>query len=101
MTGMAIDAWWKGMIAVGAVILGAGVFGRDQGAVALGIGFVLLGLGEWINHPRREGMIGDGLERYKIVSTARRPSLFGTVFSIAGGGLLLAGVARLAIALFK
>jgi hypothetical protein len=62
-------------------------------AVALG-GFFLIGIGEWINHPRRIGQI-PGLRAMKGPIATRLPHWLGWTFDGVGTVLVIVGIFRL------
>jgi hypothetical protein len=62
-------------------------------ALATG-GFFLVGIGEWINHPRRIGVL-PGLRALKGWISSRSPHWLGWTFDVLGAILLVIGILRL------
>lgn len=101
MGSVKIEHWWVGMVVAGVAIFGAGGIAKDRTVVAVGLGLLLLGIGEWMNHPRVERIEFGMGTTWKLSGFPRRASFVGTIFSFLGCILLGAGVVRVAIALFQ
>lgn len=86
-----IDAAYKGVIAISAVVLIAALAVNNAAVAIIALGFLFIGFGEWINHPRRASYIPPSFANpaMMVTSDARRPSAFG--WSVDGIGLLLIG----------
>lgn len=98
MSNFNIRAWYKGAVTAAVALLGVGAIAHEQALILLAVGLLLLGLGEWINHPFQTqiipptfGMPGGGIAS----GEARRPKLFGMVLDLIGLGLLALGLFRL------
>jgi hypothetical protein len=61
------------------------------------LGFLLIGFGEWVNHPTRYGYQAPTFAEpgMMIESTASRPTLLGWIVEAIGLGLIGLGVYRL------
>lgn len=47
-----LSLWWRALIAVGVVILVAGVAKGDRAIVIIAAGIIAFGFGEWLNRPK-------------------------------------------------
>lgn len=92
-----LDEWYKAAIAAGAVIAVPAVTTGNTPAFLCGVGLVLFGVGEFINHPRRSQLLGN--EFGDVVGTrtsrARDPRLFGYALDVGGLALLVYGISLL------
>lgn len=102
MGSVKLEHWWIGLVVAGGAVMGAAKLAPDPtAAFALGLGLLLFGIGEWMNHPVQSG-ITDGMGQvWKVTGHPRRASLGGSAFSLCGLLLLGGGVVRVAIALFQ
>lgn len=87
------DKWYIGLVAVSAAVLVAGLALTGdpllrRGLVWVAIGGLLIGLGEWKNHPYQE-RIGYG---FKLSGYTRQANLVGVLMVIAGCVLLGRGL---------
>jgi len=94
------DKWYGAAIAAGVAIIAAGAAVQHGALITFGAGLVLLGVGEFINHPYVSiPTVVDGFGR--VVQQAeghpRRNNLGGVLLVIVGGVLLGIGVVRLAL----
>lgn len=85
MKGLALDAWYKLMTAAGLVLAVASVAAKYPPTILVGLGMVLFGIGEMVNHRTEEAI---------FPATAYMPSLKATreVRSARIGGVLLDAV---------
>lgn len=94
--GLKIDSWYKAVIVICTALLVVCLTIPLQGvsnatASIICIGGLLIGLGEWINHPYQE-KIGQG---YKVSGHPRNSSVLGVLFLITGVGVVGYGIYRL------
>lgn len=98
--GEAFDEWYKLAVAAGLVLaIGLGAAG-SSGGVLLGVGMVVGGLGDFINHPYRERLTfgDDGEVTGKVYGRPRANSIGGITLCIVGALLALAGAVKLIVA---
>ena len=86
-----LDKWYKALIGAGVALGVAAVAAHHNQLLVLAVGMVLLGIGEFINHPFRS--FRDGWTIYE--GHPRIPSLPGTIISAAGVLVMLYGGVRL------
>lgn len=84
-----IDFWYKAVLVLSAVLLIISLTVPLQGAenttvIQFSLGGVLIGLGEWINHPFQT-KVGDG---FKITGYPRNNSALGIIFNLIGFGIM-------------
>lgn len=96
LQGLKIDYWYKAVLVISTVLLIVSLTVPLQEVsnsivAAICIGCILIGLGEWINHPYQE-QIGVG---FKISGHPRSNSLLGIVFVMIGIAIAAFGVYRL------
>lgn len=99
MSSFNIRAWYKGAVAAAAGLLGVGAVAGNPALLTFGLGLLLLGLGEWINHPFQTQVIPPtfGFPNGGIAEgEARRLTLLGLIFDAIGLSLLAVGLFRLA-----
>ncbi|MGE7196912.1 hypothetical protein [Brevundimonas naejangsanensis] len=101
MSGVRIEHWWVGLVVAGVAVFSAGGVAKEHSLVAVGLGLLLFGIGEWMNHPRQEHIAHGMGGRWKVWGHPRRPTFMGNAFSVVGCLLLLAGAVRVAISLFQ
>jgi hypothetical protein len=97
LSNLQIDTWYKGIIIIAAAALIV-LLTVDKPAIALvALGFLLIGIGEWINHPTRYAYRSPTFTEpgMMIESTARQPTLFGWIVDAIGLGLIGLGAYRL------
>lgn len=95
--GLKIDYWYKAVLVICSALLVVCLTIPLQGvsnatASIICIGGLLIGLGEWINHPYQE-KIGHG---FKISGHPRNSSILGVLFVLTGIGVGGYGIYRLA-----
>ncbi len=90
MSGLKIDSWYKALIAASLVVLIAALTANRNDVALIAAGALIFGFGEWINHPKRSGVVPG----YIITSTARDASAFGLLLDGAGIALVLFGAYR-------
>jgi hypothetical protein len=91
-----IDYWYKAVLVISTALLVVSLTVPLQevsnaAVAAICVGGILIGLGEWINHPYQE-KIGAG---YKLSGHPRNNSLLGVALLIAGVAIAGYGVYRL------
>ncbi|MEQ8283285.1 MAG: hypothetical protein RIC04_15005 [Parvibaculum sp.] len=93
------STWYVALIAVGAVIASASAASGNAAALLVGLGFVLVGVGEFINHPFRSDIQFDDVGRpaYQISGRARAPKVVGLAVDAFGVVLLLLGLYRIVL----
>jgi hypothetical protein len=80
-----IEHWWHAFTVAGAAGIVASlafnpkVVGQKD-ALLLSVGFFIFGVGQWINHPRNQGVIPG----FIITSHHRQATLLGVCFEIVG-----------------
>jgi hypothetical protein len=91
-----IDAWYKGMLVAAFALLLASLTLEirhvDQPSLQLiSAGLVLVGFGEWANHPHRMILVPGSFTQpgYKVETTARQNTFWGCALDVAG--LILVG----------
>jgi hypothetical protein len=92
-----VDTAYKGVIAVSAVVLIAALAVNNAAVAIIALGFLVIGFGEWINHPKRSGYVPPSAYNpaMTVTSTARDPSAFGLLVDGMGGLLILLGLYHL------
>lgn len=100
MSGFNLQHWYKGAVAASVAMIGLGAVADDPKIVAFAIGLLLIGLGEWINHPFGSAVVGSAFERYLISGETRNNKPLGVIIVLIGAALCLLALARLAISLF-
>lgn len=100
MQGLVIDTWYKAMM-VSSIPVGvlSGIL-KDRSLVAVALGLLLFGLGQWRNHRKETSFFdtgGNGVVQQ--TQDVRRITALGLVLEVLGCGLALAGIARLLISL--
>lgn len=101
MGSVKIEHWWIGMLVAGVAVFSAGGIAKDRTLVAVGLGLLMFGIGEWMNHPRKERIEFGAGGTWKFSGYPRHATFVGSVFSFLGCLLLGAGVVRVAISLFQ
>ncbi|ODS01541.1 hypothetical protein AUC71_03095 [Methyloceanibacter marginalis] len=91
LKGFDLEHWWKMLAGFGAVMAVAAVTVKLIPIFFIGSGLFLIGLGEWINHPYREGMVPG----YKISGHPRVNHLSGWLLDLIGFALAVFGMAKL------
>ena len=98
MSNFNIRAWYKGAVAAAVTLLGVGAVAKDSALLAFGLGLLLLGLGEWINHPFQSRFIppqGYGIPAAIASGEVRSAGLLGLSFDALGLVLLGVGLFRI------
>jgi hypothetical protein len=86
-----LDKWYKALIAAG-VALGVGaVAAHHNQLLVMAVGMVLVGVGEFMNHPFRS--YRDGLTVYE--GHPRIPCLAGHILDAVGALIMLFGIVKL------
>jgi len=96
LQGLKVDYWYKAVLVIATVSLLASLTVPLQDVsnsivAEISIGGILIGLGEWINHPYQE-QIGNG---FMISGHPRKNSILGVVFVICGITITACGIYRL------
>ena len=94
------STWYVAMIAAGTVIAApAGATGHTH-FFLVGVGLVLVGVGEFINHPYRENIVPGPYYAplWKVSGRSRAVNLTGLLFDASGCLLALYGLVRIIIA---
>lgn len=96
---LAGDKWYKAAVYAAVPIFGIGAFGQERGTIAFAVGVLLLGLGEWINHPYREKLqLNDyGVVVAKLMGEGRENKLFGVLLDVIGAAFIAMALWRLTI----
>jgi hypothetical protein len=91
------STWYVALIAAGAVIASASAAVRNDSAFLVGLGFVMVGVGEFMNHPFRTALRFDDFGRpiYKVFGRARAPKVVGVAIDVLGVGLGAVGLFRI------
>lgn len=98
---LALDAWYKVLIAFGAFVFllaGAGMFPAfPAGATGLiALGCVAIGIGEWINHPLKTAIYQENCFRERVFTFKWRTTKpAGLIFDTIGALLLVIGIVKL------
>ena len=99
---LALDSWYKVVIVVGAFVVllnGAGLLPNypTRETFIIGLGCVLFGVAEWMNHPMHEEEIPAryGMPALKRIHTGWTPCLIGVILDLFGIGLIIYGLVKL------
>ncbi len=99
---LALDAWYKVLIAVGAFVIllnGAGLLGNYpvRETFIISLGCIVFGVAEWMNHPMHEEEIPAryGMPPLERIHTGWTPCLVGVLLDIAGIALIFYGLIKL------
>lgn len=90
------EHWYKAVLAAGVVLAGAAVAVGHNPLLICGLGLVLWGIGEFINHPYQEKLVMNdyGSVNAKISGRPWQPNPFGLVLDAIGGILLVIGLVK-------
>jgi hypothetical protein len=82
--------WWSLLGAAGVVITAAAINQKNPAGMFLGVGLLLVGVGEWICRPRRTEIIRGPDPGIYITSRSNpwKPKPLGILFSLMGLGAL-------------
>lgn len=86
LNGIDFDRWYIVVIVIALVVLLACIVARQPTYTLIALGALLYGVGELIQHPRRQTVFPGGI----LTDRTRQWSVFGTLWNIAG----LAAAAR-------
>jgi hypothetical protein len=92
------DHWWNVVAVAGGLIAVAAVSQQFVAAFLIGLGLLLFGAGEWVNHPRQTQVKGAkvvGL--YKVTGNPWKPKARGILMDVLGIGLFGLGLLRLLV----
>ena len=87
------DHWWNVVAVAGGLIAVAAVPAQFFAAFLIGLGLLLFGAGEWLNHPRQTQVKGAkvvGL--YKVTSNPWKPKVHGILMDGLGIAFLALGI---------
>jgi hypothetical protein len=90
------DHWWNVVAVAGGLIAVAAVWQQFIAAFPIGLGLLLFGAGEWVNHPLQTQVKGAkvvGL--YKATGNPWKPKVHGILMDVLGIGLFGLGLFRL------
>lgn len=90
---LTIDNWYKGIFVLGACVLVLALSVELKNisnnlVQCAALGFILIGIGEWINHPLQTKFVPG----FKLTSYNRLPSILGTLFDILGLIIIMVGI---------
>jgi hypothetical protein len=86
-----ITTWYKAAIAVGTLALLAALAGSKDNAAIVATGCIIIGIGEWINHPKRIRFEWHA----KITDVSRLPNVAGLLVEMCGAIIVIYGVYRM------
>lgn len=89
--GLAITTWYKAVVAVGALALAAAITASEHAIAIVACGAIIIGVGEWINHPRRISIRGN----LKITDVSRETNAVGIAVDLVGLGTILFGIYKM------
>lgn len=91
--------WYVALLAIGGLIAVPAVATSNDNAFLIGVGFVLLGAGEFINHPFQTILHFDRFDRVQAQQTGRprRPKPSGIALVAVGIALAIIGIVRIVI----
>lgn len=92
--------WYQTLVGISGVLLLILAQKELWSATVLVGGFLLVGIGEWINHPWRLET-PPGLRVIKTMTKSRKPHWLGWVFDAIGAINVLSGLAALLLGLSK
>jgi len=91
-----LDHWWNVVAVAGGLIAVAAVPVQFVAAFLIGLGLLLFGAGEWVNHPRRTEVKGAVVvDLYKPTGDPWRFNVLGILLDILGVTLFAFGAFRL------
>jgi hypothetical protein len=90
------STWYVALVLAGVPIASTSVAVGNNAAFLIGLGFIFLGVGEFINHPFRERYQLDGIGRpiWKVSGRARAPKFVGLLVDVVGVVLMGLGLYR-------
>lgn len=96
LSNLAIDYWYKAVLVIATCVLIAALSVEMQGVEnnvvqLLAMGLILVGLGEWINHPLQVSIA----PAYKITSYRRSSSFGGNLLDLIGVVLMVIGFVQM------
>jgi hypothetical protein len=99
---LALDAWYKVIIVVGTFIIllnGAGLLPKYpiKETLMIGLGCIIWGIAEWINHPMHETVHPKqyGFPSHVTIDRCWRPSIPGLILDAVGLGLIIFSFVKL------
>ena len=87
----------KGSVAAATALLGVAAVAKDRDLLVFAIGLLLIGLGEWINHPFQTRVFPGGIASGEV----RRPKVPGLALVAVGTVLFCLALFRLAAPLLR
>jgi|SRR5450631_4500082 hypothetical protein len=92
------DHWWNVMAVAGGLIAVAAVSQQFVAAFLIGLGLLLFGAGEWVNHPRQTQVKGAKVVGIsKVTGNPWKPKVHGILLNVLGIGLFWLGMFRLLV----
>lgn len=93
------STWYIALVAAGALIASASATVRNDAALLVGLGLLLVGVGEFMNHPFRERVQVDDFGRpiFKISGRGRSPKFVGLAIDVIGVTLVGLGLYRIVL----
>ena len=91
LKGFDIEHWWKLLAGSGAAIVVASIAVKFTPTIFVGLGALVVGIAEWINHPLQT-RVGHG---YTLTSHNRKPFAAGLVLDGIGLVLFAIGLLKL------
>jgi hypothetical protein len=86
--------WWNDLAIAGGLIAAAGILLNYVAGIPMGLGLLLFGVGEWLNHPRPppqvRGAVVVGLHRG--TGNPWKPRAHGILLDVVGIGLFGVGI---------
>lgn len=96
LSNLKIDYWYKALLVLAAFVLVISLCVEMKGVEnsvvqMISLGAILVGFGEWINHPLQE-KIGVG---FKLTGHPRKNTISGNLFDLAGLAFIIVGVVKI------
>jgi len=95
---ISFDKWWKVLASAGAAIAVASIAVKFVPTIFVGLGLLLIGIGEWRMHPEIDVPVGNRMSGGIWTVYPRMSSLSGIACDVLGGLLTLAGLIKLLLA---
>jgi len=93
-----LEHWWKMLAGAGVAIVVASIAVKFVPTILIGLGLLLIGLGEWRMHPRIQYPVGTPLDGGIVTITPRMLSPLGLAADGLGGLLGVVGLIKLVLA---
>jgi len=85
--------WWIAVVASGIAFTTAAIAAQFVPMIFLGLGLLLFGIGEWIDHPIQT-QLGPN---FKVTSYPRHTTVLGFILDAVGIGLMCVGLYKLTL----